>query len=94
MFEEVGRNQSIVIRDVMVGGPAWKSQQLFKGDTILSIDGRQLHGDEILKALQGNSIPGTLVKLEVRKAGSVRETSPFHFSTSFSSSSSSSFWYL
>lgn len=67
LFEEQGPDKMMVIRDILVGGPAWCSKQLLRGDVVVAIDGQELHGDAIIGALQGSQIPGTDVVLSVKK---------------------------
>ena len=52
--------------------PAYMSKQISKGDFILRVDGVELHSsDNILTAIEGNQIPGTTVKLLIKKADTV-----------------------
>ena len=64
MFDEKGG--SIHVDYVMVGGPAFKSKKMAKDDIILSIDGKKVTGNGIVKALQGPA--NTTVTLEVKSA--------------------------
>jgi predicted nucleic acid-binding Zn-ribbon protein len=64
MFDETGGK--IHVDYVMVGGPAFKTKNIAKDDIILSIDGKKLQGDAVIKALQGPA--NTVVTLEVEKA--------------------------
>ena len=58
MFEELSQTKAVVIRDILVGGPAWMSKQLQRGDVVAAIDGVQCHGDATIQALQGSRIAG------------------------------------
>jgi hypothetical protein len=51
----------------LVGGPAFTSKRVFKGDVILAIDGRQVAGPEIQGLLKGVDKPGSTVKLTLQR---------------------------
>ena len=42
--EEVNRRMVVVVKDVVVGGPAYKEGQLQSGDILLSVDGKPVIG--------------------------------------------------
>lgn len=68
------------IDNMVVGGPAWNSHQLEHGDEILKVDGRTVDADDILDGLVGNDLPGSTVRLTVRKdiPGNSLETVTLH----------------
>ena len=53
------------IQDMVVGGPAFSSQQLSSGDRLLAVDGLPVNSHTYHESLIGSDIPGTLVKLTV-----------------------------
>ena len=58
------------IDNMVVGGPAYNSQQLSKGDVLLAVDDVDVDGDNMHDLLIGNDVPGSTVKLTVSSAGS------------------------
>jgi C-terminal processing protease CtpA/Prc len=65
-FEESYGKMTII--NLMVGGPAFNSKQITKGDEVLAIDGmRDLRGHQISDALKGSNIAGTKVTLTIKK---------------------------
>lgn len=58
-----------VIDNMVVGGPAFNSQVLAKGDTIVKVDGFEVDADNHLEMIIGSDVPGSVVKLTVAKAG-------------------------
>ena len=59
-----------VIDNMVIGGPAYNSEQLDKGDVILEVDGRAVNPETLHEALLGADVPGTQFVIKVRKAGS------------------------
>jgi hypothetical protein len=57
------------IEDMMVGGPAYNSQLLSKGDVIVKVDGTPATQDTIHDLLVGSDAPGSSVVLTVSKGG-------------------------
>ena len=55
------------IDNLLIGGPACNSEQLEKGDTILSIDGIKVTDESIHDLLVGNDTPGAGVDIGVQK---------------------------
>lgn len=52
--------------------PAWRCREICKGDYILGVDGMDLQtSDAIQAALEGNRIPGSTVKITVKKGHTV-----------------------
>jgi len=47
-----------VIDNMVVGGPAYTSQKLDKGDVIVKIDGKDVNQDTLLPRLIGSDQPG------------------------------------
>ena len=78
------KSGKIVVYEVLVSGPAFRSKKIAKGDEILSIDGESnLQGDAIFEALKGSNVPGSKVTLIVKKANSalVEEVVLYRMST-------------
>ena len=66
------------IDNVLVGGPAFASGKIRKGDVILCIDGEKVEHDGILKALKGSrgiNGPGTEVEIDFFSETSSRKDS-------------------
>ena len=60
---------TIIVHEILVCGPAFRSQNIAKGDQILSIDGKSnLQGDAVFVALKGNNVPGSDVTLMIKKS--------------------------
>lgn len=53
----------------MVGGPAYNTKALKKGDVILEVDATPVDVERLHQALIGCDLPGSTVTLRVRKAG-------------------------
>ena len=45
MEEKVNRRMVVMVKDVVVGGPAYREGQLQIGDILLSIDGKSVVGE-------------------------------------------------
>ena len=60
-------DKSCVISNVLVGGPAFNSKQVFKGDKIVSIDGDPVRGGDIIPKLKGSDVPGSVVIMELSR---------------------------
>jgi hypothetical protein len=66
-----------VIDNMVIGGPAYNSGQLSKGDELVAIDGQDVRSrlnkhryDHLASLLKGSDLPGTVVILTVKKLGS------------------------
>ena len=59
-----------MIDNMVIGGPAYNSEQLSKGDIILEVDGRPVNSENLHEALLGADVPGTQFVIKVKKAGS------------------------
>jgi hypothetical protein len=46
------------IENMVMGGPAYNSYKLDKGDIILKVDGKPVDEDSLLPALIGSDVPG------------------------------------
>ena len=66
------------VSNVMVGGPAFNSRRVHKGDVIVGVDGKTTIGSDLKSLLIGVDTPGSVVELTLRKA-SVSELYPFAF---------------
>ena len=68
-----------VIEGLVVGGPAFSSQALARGDEILAVDDQPASSSQVLHALlRGDDVPGSQVKLSFRKQGKVNQPSLGH----------------
>jgi hypothetical protein len=61
------------IEGIIVGGPAYNSEQLNVGDVILEVNGRKVTTQFLHEGLFGVDIPGTKVIIKVQKNGQTRE---------------------
>jgi len=68
-------DKTAVISNVLVGGPAFNSKKIFKGDRIVSIDGDSDVAGQIIPKLKGIDIAGSIVTLGLLRAsnGQVEE---------------------
>ena len=55
------------IDSLVVGGPAFESKLLEKGDIILQIDKSSVSLDDIQQRLVGTDVPGSSIMLTIRK---------------------------
>jgi len=63
-------DKSCVITNVLVGGPAFKSKQVFKGDKIVSVDSVPVTGGDIIPKLMGSDAPGSVVTIGLQRKDS------------------------
>jgi C-terminal processing protease CtpA/Prc len=63
-------DKTCVIANVLVGGPAFKSKRVFKGDKIVSIDSVPVVGGEIIPRLKGTDAPGSVVTIGLQRKDS------------------------
>ena len=59
-------NTNGVVENVMIGGPAFASRHIFKGDCIVKVNGEFVQGNDLLEKIIGDDVPGTLVTLTLR----------------------------
>ncbi len=59
----------LVIEGTVVGGPAFNTNQLARGDVIVRVDGTPATQDNVEALLVGCDVPGTSVVIAVRKGG-------------------------
>lgn len=52
---------------MVVGGPAFNSQKLDRGDELTRVDGERVTEGNRHKLLVGNDVPGAVVTLTVKK---------------------------
>lgn len=82
-FAQVGLLlQGCTVDQLVVGGPAYNSGELDKGDEIVRVDGVAVDTDTLLKTLIGADAPGSTVTLHVHKGGPVIVQSFFCVSSS------------
>jgi C-terminal processing protease CtpA/Prc len=60
---------------MVVGGPAFKSRQIFVGDRILKVDGLEVDEGNYEDALLGSDVPGTQVTLTICRESDNAEVS-------------------
>ena len=58
-----------VVEFLVVGGPAYNSGQLDRGDTVLKVNDTPVTTETILQALVGEDTPGSELSLTVKKGG-------------------------
>ena len=63
-------DKTCVITNVLVGGPAFNSKRVFKGDKIVSIDSVPVVGGEIIPRLKGTDAPGSVVTIGLQRKDS------------------------
>ena len=64
MFDQKTR----IISNMLVGGPASNSKNIFKGDTIVSIDGNDLPDGNIQDMLVGSDKPDSVITLGLKRS--------------------------
>lgn len=62
-----------LVSAVLVGGPAFNSKRIFKGDQIIAVDGNATSPQHILSALKGLDTPGSLVILTLKRTSVGRD---------------------
>jgi predicted metalloprotease with PDZ domain len=70
------------IDNVLVGGPAFKSRKIEKGDVMVAIDGQAVNSSTIIAALQGAPRSSVTLTLQKRGTGRVEEITLERMSTS------------
>ena len=63
-------DKSCVITNVLVGGPAFNSNKVFKGDKIVSVDSVPVVGGDIIPRLEGSDDPGSVVMIGLQRKDS------------------------
>jgi C-terminal processing protease CtpA/Prc len=58
-----------VIDNMVMGGPAYNSDKLCKGDVILEVENKPVTAESVHDALLGNDLPGTTLKIKVKRIG-------------------------
>lgn len=66
MFSGTGQ-----VENVMIGGPAYLSGKVQKGDFIVEVDGRPVSGSTLLSAIIGDDVPGSTLTLTLQKGEQV-----------------------
>jgi S1-C subfamily serine protease len=56
-----------VIENIIIGGPAFHSALIEKGDLVLGVDGNKISEESICSALIGDDVPGSSVVVTVQK---------------------------
>ena len=62
MFNGVG-----MVESMLPGGPAHASQKIDKGDRIVQVDGKKVVGADLLAAITGSDVPGSIVNFTIEK---------------------------
>lgn len=60
-------NTNGIVESVMMGGPAFSSRNIFKGDCIVKVNGEFVQGNDLLEKIVGEDVPGTLVTLTLKR---------------------------
>jgi S1-C subfamily serine protease len=73
-------NGAGIIESLLPGGPAHASRKIDKGDKILEVDGSQVLGNSLLRAITGSDMPGSVVCFRIQKPSvlSSLHTLPLH----------------
>ncbi len=58
-----------IIDNMVVGGPAYNSDKLCKGDIILEVDHNAVTAESVHDAILGNDLPGTTFLIKVKRIG-------------------------
>ena len=58
-----------MIDNLVVGGPAYNSRQLHRGDVVLKVDGQPVTQTNIHDAMVGSDVPGSPVVVSVARGG-------------------------
>jgi S1-C subfamily serine protease len=66
------------IDNLVVGGPAYNSRQLFRGDVISKVDGVPVTQSNVHEAIVGNDVPGSQVTISVARGGATVRVSRLH----------------
>ena len=53
---------------MVIGGPAYNSGELAKGDVIMEVDGKAVTEENIHDALLGSDVPGTAFVVKVKRS--------------------------
>jgi C-terminal processing protease CtpA/Prc len=63
-------DRTCVITNVLVGGAAFNSKKVFKGDKIVSIDSDPVVGGDVIPRLKGSDVPGSVVTIGLQRKDS------------------------
>ena len=66
MFSGTGQ-----VENVMIGGPAYLSGKVQKGDFIVEVDGKPVSASTLLSAIIGDDVPGSTLTLTLKRSGQV-----------------------
>jgi C-terminal processing protease CtpA/Prc len=58
-----------MVDNLVVGGPAYNSRQLYHGDVIVKVDGIPITASNIHEVMVGDDIPGAPVVVSVARGG-------------------------
>jgi len=56
-----------MVENTLLGGPAWDSGLIVKGDKILAVDGEPVTGKNVTSLLVGEDVPGSIVKIDLQR---------------------------
>lgn len=60
-------NGAGIVESMLPGGPAHASQRIDKGDRIVRVDGNEVVGADLLTAITGSDVPGSVVNFTIEK---------------------------
>ena len=60
-------NGAGIVESMLPGGPAHASQKIDKGDRIVQVDGNEVVGSDLLTAITGSDVPGSVVDFTLEK---------------------------
>jgi hypothetical protein len=67
-------NGRCIVNNVLVGGPAFNSQKISEGDTLVSIDGEKIETHTLKPLLKGDDVVGSACLVTVKKTDGAVET--------------------
>lgn len=76
------------IENTVMGGPAYNSKQIDRGDVILKIDGKTATSDNVKDLLVGKDVPGSNVTIMIAKGSSQVNSNHCFFQNHFIRSNS------
>ena len=73
-----------MVESMLPGGPAHASQKIDKGDRIVQVNGKRVMGVDLLAAITGSDVPGSVVNFTIEKRKVVSWGLSYTFGHAFS----------